>query len=162
MQELNPLEWAILPLKKYATFSGRAPRSEFWWFILLYVAVQTLASALDYVLGLPKLRLGYGVARLVLGLITLFPLLAVCVRRLHDLGRTGLWVLGVWFLGSVANGVIVASRMAGAITTMELFSMLKLVVWAMLLVFCALPGTRGPNEYGADPYAKPDLEEVFA
>lgn len=162
MQELNPLEWAILPIKKYATFSGRAPRSEFWWFILLYVAVQALASALDYVLGLPTLRLGYGVARLVLALITLFPLLAVCVRRLHDLGRTGLWVLSVWFLGSVANGVVVASRMAGAITTMELFSMLKLVVWAMLLVFCALPGTRRPNEYGADPYAKPDLGEIFA
>jgi uncharacterized membrane protein YhaH (DUF805 family) len=162
MEQLNPLQWAILPLKKYATFSGRAPRPEFWWFILLYAVAQALAAALEYALGMPKLRMGYGAVRLLLGLITLFPLLAVCVRRLHDIGRTGLWVLGVWFLGSVANGVVFGSRMVGATTTMEVFSMVKLAIWALLLAFCALPGIRGPNEYGPDPYGAADLEEVFA
>ena len=75
---------------QYATFSGRAKRSEFWWFFLFQVLVMVAASMLGDVIN--------GIASLAL----LLPALAVGARRLHDIGRTGWWQLlllsGIGFL----------------------------------------------------------------
>ena len=71
-------------LRKYATFSGRARRSEFWWFTLANVIAAIVASLLDQILGTTLIS-----PLLSLGL--LLPSLAVSVRRLHDTGRTGWW-----------------------------------------------------------------------
>jgi len=66
---------------KYATFSGRASRPEFWWFFLFQILVSMAASMLgDVVAGLVSLAL-------------LLPALAVGARRLHDIGRSGWWQL---------------------------------------------------------------------
>ena len=66
---------------KYATFSGRASRAEFWWFFLFQILVSIVASMLgDVVAGLVSLAL-------------LLPALAVGARRLHDIGRSGWWQL---------------------------------------------------------------------
>ena len=77
-------------LGQYATFSGRAKRSEFWWFVLFQVLVMVAASMLGDVIN--------GIASLAL----LLPALAVGARRLHDIGRTGWWQLlllsGIGFL----------------------------------------------------------------
>jgi uncharacterized membrane protein YhaH (DUF805 family) len=77
-------------LGQYATFSGRATRSEFWWFFLFQVLVMVAASMLGDVIN--------GIASLAL----LLPALAVGARRLHDIGRTGWWQLlllsGIGFL----------------------------------------------------------------
>ena len=77
-------------LGQYATFSGRAKRSEFWWFFLFQVLVMVAASMLGDVIN--------GIASLAL----LLPALAVGARRLHDIGRTGWWQLllrsGIGFL----------------------------------------------------------------
>ena len=77
-------------LGQYATFSGRARRSEFWWFFLFQVLVMVAASMLGDVFN--------GIASLAL----LLPALAVGARRLHDIGRTGWWQLlllsGIGFL----------------------------------------------------------------
>jgi uncharacterized membrane protein YhaH (DUF805 family) len=75
---------------KYATFSGRASRPEFWWFFLFQILVSIAASMLgDIVAGLVSLAL-------------LLPALAVGARRLHDIGKTGWWQLvmltGIGFL----------------------------------------------------------------
>jgi uncharacterized membrane protein YhaH (DUF805 family) len=75
---------------QYATFAGRASRSEYWWFFLFQVVVLIIASMLgDVVYGLVTLAL-------------LLPALAVGTRRLHDIGRTGWWQLlllsGIGFL----------------------------------------------------------------
>jgi uncharacterized membrane protein YhaH (DUF805 family) len=75
---------------KYATFSGRASRPEFWWFFLFQIMVSIAASMLgDIVAGLVSLAL-------------LLPALAVGARRLHDIGKTGWWQLvmltGIGFL----------------------------------------------------------------
>lgn len=79
-----------LCLGQYATFSGRASRSEYWWFFLFQVLVMVVASMLGDVV--------YGLASLAL----LLPALAVGTRRLHDIGRTGWWQLlllsGIGFL----------------------------------------------------------------
>jgi uncharacterized membrane protein YhaH (DUF805 family) len=71
-------------LHKYATFSGRARRSEFWWFTLATVLVSIVGTALDQVVG-------SSLVSTVLTLALLLPSLAVSVRRLHDTGRTGWW-----------------------------------------------------------------------
>ena len=68
-------------LSKYATFSGRASRSEFWWFFLFQILISTAASMLgDVIAGLVSLGL-------------LLPALAVGTRRLHDIGKSGWWQL---------------------------------------------------------------------
>ena len=77
-------------LGQYATFSGRASRSEYWWFFLFQVLVMVATGMLGDVIN--------GIASLAL----LLPALAVGARRLHDIGRTGWWQLllltGIGFL----------------------------------------------------------------
>jgi uncharacterized membrane protein YhaH (DUF805 family) len=76
---------------KYATFSGRASRSEFWWWVLFGVIVALVAAAIDYALGFGASRHGGGPVSAIWSLAILLPGLAVTVRRLHDIGRSGWW-----------------------------------------------------------------------
>jgi uncharacterized membrane protein YhaH (DUF805 family) len=73
-------------LTKYVDLSGRARRSEYWYFVLFNVIVTVLALVLDRVIGFP-------IFQLVVGLGLLLPGLGVAVRRLHDTGRSGWWLL---------------------------------------------------------------------
>ncbi|MEM7710586.1 MAG: DUF805 domain-containing protein [Pseudomonadota bacterium] len=109
-------------LERYATFSGRASRSEFWWFVLFCFAASFVLSFLERLFtgGEP----GNGLLGAIFSLAALIPSLAVSVRRLHDIDRTGWWLL----LGLVPLvGVIV------------------------LLIFYVLPGTPGANRFGSNP-----------
>lgn len=99
-------------LRKYADFSGRARRSEYWWFALFNFGVTLILSLVSSVL--------YVLAALALFL----PALAVGVRRLHDTGRSG------WYL---------------------LISLIPLVGAIILIVFLASPGNPEPNQYGDAP-----------
>lgn len=103
-------------LTQYATFTGRARRSEYWFFVLFTLLVYLAASVVDAVLGIPVFTL-----IVVLGLLV--PTLAVSVRRLHDTGRSGWWVL----LSFVPFGGIV------------------------LIVFDCLDSEPGPNRFGPSP-----------
>ncbi len=113
---------------KYATFSGRARRSEYWYWILFTVLVYVVAAILDNVLKTTiksgDASLPYGYIVLVASLALLIPGIAVTVRRLHDTGRSG-W----WYLLSFLCGI-------GAI---------------VVLVFCIMEGTPGQNAYGPSP-----------
>lgn len=73
-------------LSKYVVFTGRARRSEFWWFVLFSILVNIVAGFIDYILGIQAL--GF---LAMLGL--LLPSLGVAVRRLHDTDRSGWWIL---------------------------------------------------------------------
>ncbi len=109
-------------LRQYATFSGRAQRSEYWWWALfntLVIGALVLSSGVAGADAAAQDMIA-GVAVLVL----LLPSLAVTVRRLHDIGRSGWWVL---------IGVV---PVVGSI---------------ILLVFAMLPGTLGPNRFGPAP-----------
>jgi uncharacterized membrane protein YhaH (DUF805 family) len=83
-------------LTNYANFSGRARRSEYWWFILAYSLASIVAAIIDAALGAPVLEV-----IVILGLLV--PSLAVGVRRLHDTDRSGWWLL----LGLIPFGGIV-------------------------------------------------------
>lgn len=93
-------------LSKYATFSGRAPRSEFWWFYLFIILVdivlgffigsETLVAITDGDFAAVSVALANNRAVMLQGVVHLLlflPSLAVAVRRLHDVGRSGWWLL---------------------------------------------------------------------
>lgn len=81
---------------KFATFSGRARRSEFWWFALFQILVMIVASVIDQVLGTSFVTI-------IAALALLVPSLAVTWRRLHDTGRSGAWyfIALVPFVGGI-------------------------------------------------------------
>ena len=103
---------------KYATFSGRAPRSEFWFFILFGIIVQVVGEIIDK--ATDSLIVGA-----IIALVLLLPTIAVSVRRLHDIDRTGWWYLLVF----------------------------TVILWILLLVWYCMRGTVGANRYGPDPLA---------
>jgi len=77
----------LATLKKYATFSGRARRSEYWLFVLFSMIIAALLSVVDYLLESP------GILAMIFGVVILLPYLAVGVRRMHDTNRSGWWLL---------------------------------------------------------------------
>ena len=81
------MDWYLAVLKKYAVFSGRARRKEYWMFLLFNLLIAVTLGVIEGVLGSP------GVLGLLYTLAVLIPGLAVTIRRLHDTDRTGWWLL---------------------------------------------------------------------
>lgn len=163
MTENTSVQWAVLPLKKYAVFSGRAPRAEYWWFYLLSAVASGVADLID------------GDGNYASGLISLaffVPSLAVTVRRLHDTNRSGWWLalilLPLLILGgiagfSAANGQDLDIGGPGSMTAPLIVVLVIFAIIAItLFVFMVTAGTEGENDYGPDPYGTDNLEEVFA
>jgi len=133
------MEYMLMPLKRFFDFSGRSRRKEFWLWILLYVIIYVVAMILDVQLGLGgssqtssnygdgnvgvSASFNGGILTLAWALIALIPTLAVTVRRLHDVDKSG------WFI---------------------LLGLIPLVGFYLLYLYCQ-PGTAGPNRFGADP-----------
>jgi uncharacterized membrane protein YhaH (DUF805 family) len=104
-------------LTQYTGFSGRARRSEFWWYSLFTFVVYLVVALVDAALHTTVLGL-------VVGLGLLLPSLAVTVRRLHDTGRSGWWLL---------------------------IGLIPLVGAIVLLVFECTDSEPGPNRFGPSP-----------
>ncbi len=86
------MSWYLTALKKYAVFTGRSRRSEFWWFVL----VNAIIGAILQCLGDQQDQNFWNFIGWAYGLAVLIPSIAVQVRRLHDTGRTGLVVRSGW------------------------------------------------------------------
>lgn len=89
------MSWYITVIKKYAVFSGRARRKEYWMFFLFNILISL---ALGFVLGFIGAIIGVGaqlsnIASVVYSLAIVIPSISVVVRRMHDLGRSGWWML---------------------------------------------------------------------
>ena len=80
------MNYFIAALKKYADFNGRASRSEYWYFVLFYIIIYVVGSFIDGVIGLPILTM-------LVSLGLLIPSLAVAIRRMHDVGKSGWFIL---------------------------------------------------------------------
>jgi uncharacterized membrane protein YhaH (DUF805 family) len=157
MTELSPIDWATRPLQKYADFSGRAPRAEYWWFFLGIILAYIVLSIVESIVGLDGMIAGvYGPLTVLMWIVTFVPQLAVGARRLHDTNRTGWWLLAPilpYAIGiALAGPAILSGSMAG-LGTAGLFFLIGAVAAIVLLVFMVLPGTTGDNDYGPDPYA---------
>jgi uncharacterized membrane protein YhaH (DUF805 family) len=81
-----------LALRRYADFSGRSTRREYWMYVLFFILIDVALSLVDRMLGLYASG-GYGLLSGLFAVALLIPSLAVGARRLHDTGRTGWWLL---------------------------------------------------------------------
>lgn len=132
--------------KKYATFSGRASRSEYWWFQLFYwialvvVGILTVALAAVFDANETSLFIFIPIGLLVLAL--LLPVIALQVRRFHDRDMSGWWYLGAVIVGNVP--------------------FVGILVWIAVFVISCLKGTDGSNRFGPDPLRPESTAEVFA
>jgi uncharacterized membrane protein YhaH (DUF805 family) len=111
-------------LRNYVTFTGRASRSELWYFILFVVIASIVANLIDYFVFGTGRNGSIGIVSAIVSLALLLPSIAVEVRRLHDLDRSGWWLL---------------------LALIPLIGAIILIVW-----FC-MPGTPGANRFGEPP-----------
>jgi uncharacterized membrane protein YhaH (DUF805 family) len=111
----------------YVTFSGRASRSEYWWFQLFYIIVVIGLSFVSYAVNADG---GSGFLALIWELGNILPLLAVQVRRLHDIDRSGWWCL---------------------------LALVPLVGWLIMLVWDCTQGDEWDNRFGPNPLPAPHL-----
>lgn len=134
------MEYMLMPLKRYADFSGRSRRKEYWMFMLFYILAAIALTLLGGLLGAfsgesPSFL---ALTPLFLLFIALFiPSIAVQVRRMHDQDKSG------WFI---------------------LLGFIPYVGGLVMLVFMCIEGTRGSNRFGPDPKdpsGAGELNEVF-
>lgn len=115
--------WYLEPLKKYAEFSGRARRKEYWVFFLFNTIVQLVLGLLEGLLGIaPNMKMS--ILAVMYRFAVLVPGIAVSVRRLHDTDRSGWWLL---------------------------VAPIPLIGPILLLAFMLQDGTLGENQYGENP-----------
>lgn len=177
------MDWMLMPLRRYADFSGRSRRTEFWMWVLFQFLIGFVFIILMMLLGGAALMSGdvggamaaggivviLYVLYILVGLAFFIPNLAVTIRRLHDTDRSGWWIMLFWgpYLVMLASTFLIGASaasggdgMAGG--ALGLIASLALLVGALvLLVFMFLEGTRGPNKYGPDPKGQ-DTGQVFA
>lgn len=115
----------INALKNTFKFSGRATRSDYWFFVLTNIFVFIGFNIIDSVAGLRVEQTGVGITTSIYNLLILLPSISVAARRLHDTDRTGWWML---------------------ITLIPVIGLLALVV------LLALPSDEGHNSYGPSPF----------
>lgn len=147
------MKWMLLPYRRYFEFYGRSRRLEYWMFSLfsfilcaVFFTLIWLGGGAQWLMN-PTTDLNFagmstlftlGVAGLAIWAVASFiPSLAVTVRRLHDRNLPG-WLYAV-------------------VVVLQLIPVVGMAAALALLVVNALPGTVGPNKYGADPKKAPDL-----
>ena len=99
------MEYALLPFRKYAVFSGRSRRREYWLFTLFCFVCEFALGMVDGLLGFYDIATGIGLLSGLFVLSILIPSFAVGVRRLHDMGRSGWLMLAPTLLTVVAMGI---------------------------------------------------------
>jgi uncharacterized membrane protein YhaH (DUF805 family) len=120
------MEWYLLAWKRFGEFTGRSRRKEYWSFQLIFLLIYVPL----YVVGLALRENQGGIGMLVMGLCVVWslacfvPSLSCAVRRLHDIGKSGWWLL---------------------------ISLVPLVGGIILIVFLATDSEPGPNKYGPSP-----------
>ena len=126
MTDRTAAQWMVEPLRKYASFGGRARRAEYWWFQLFCFGISIPLTLADTMIFGTDGGFGYGIGPLagLFALAVFLPGLAVSFRRLHDLGRSAWWLL---------------------ILLIPFIGMIVLLVWFVQR------GTIGSNRFGADP-----------
>jgi uncharacterized membrane protein YhaH (DUF805 family) len=160
------MKWMFLPLSRYAEFSGRSRRKEYWLFFLgllllyssLFILMMVLlggavlsaigSGAPGTVIGQGFMGIGVGMMMVLAWWAFLIPSIAVGVRRLHDIDRSGWWLMlgwGPWLAGMVLAPAAQSDRLA------DIFTLASAIGFVVLLALAMLPGTRGPNRFGPDP-----------
>jgi uncharacterized membrane protein YhaH (DUF805 family) len=152
-------------LRNYAVFSGRARRSEYWYFFL-FVALANITAG--FVQAIIDATAGiFALVGLVVWLALLLPALAVNVRRLHDTNRSGGWAVGfyIYYVAALAamRWISLHVPLPEGDRAFEIGLGLAVLVGLayaiFLFVLTVLPGTNGTNRYGPNP--KAPMVDVF-
>ena len=152
-KEQTPIAWALLPLKRYAQLSGRSSRAEYWWFTLAFVVAGLVVDAVDLATGSE-----IGILGLIFTLGVIVPTISVTVRRLHDIGLSGWWLLAVIAPAAVFGFQTAYAALESTFNELEptgssLVSISAFVIACLVLMICmALPSNKGNNRHGSDPY----------
>ena len=112
------MNWYKKCLNQYADFNGRARRTEYWMFFLFNWIIGTVLGLVISILNLPDF-INY-----IYSIFILVPTLAVGARRLHDIGKSGWWLL---------------------------ISLIPVIGWILLLIFFVKDGQQGVNQWGSNP-----------
>jgi uncharacterized membrane protein YhaH (DUF805 family) len=176
----------FMPLRRYADFSGRSRRMEFWmWklFVFLvgvafWILMIAMIGGAAFTSNDPQAIAAAGGGAMIVmllymlfGLAIFIPDLAVTVRRLHDTNRTGWWILAplvpylvgiVAMIGGVSTGEQTGAAAGGIVMLVAMLAAFVLAI--VLIVFMFMEGTRGPNRFGSDPKgaADDDHRRTFA
>lgn len=126
------MKWYLKVLKQYADFSGRARRTEYWMFFLYNFIFSFVLGRIDVIIGTYEPDIGLGVLGGLYSLFVLIPGLAVAVRRLHDVGKSG-WMLLVSLIPIIG------------------------VIWLFILL--VTDSEPGENQYGVNP--KESVESFY-
>jgi len=118
------MNWYLAVLKKYAEFSGRARRQEYWMFFLVNIIISIILAVIDKMAGSFSEAAGMGVLGGLYSLAILIPSIAVSMRRLHDTDRSGWWLL---------------------------IGLIPLIGAIVLIVFLVQDSKPGQNQYGPNP-----------
>ena len=126
------MKYYLNALKNYTVFTGRATRQDYWMFVLFNVIFAIAAMIIDRILGTTftfssyngPVSFPYGYVYCLYALFAFLPGLAIAVRRLHDVGKSG------WFI---------------------LIALIPFIGWIWILVLFCTAGTPGENEYGPNP-----------
>jgi len=140
---------------KYATFSGRARRSEFWYFYLFYILVASGLSFLSLMIPIAKYLY------ILFGLGVFLPYTAVTVRRLHDIGKSG-WILLIFMVATLLISmmvflfidIIVPTNEGSSMTVFIVHSLFVFIVFALAiwLIVCLCKDSQpGENKWGPNP-----------
>ena len=114
------MNWYLKVLKQYADFEGRARRTEYWMFVLINLLISWSFTGLDWMLGTTI----FNIISIIYSLFLLIPSLAVAVRRLHDIGKSGWYYLLIF---------------------------LPIIGWIWLIVLFATEGESKANKWGNNP-----------
>ena len=112
------MNWYRKVMTQYVDFSGRARRKEYWMYFLVYFLITLLCGVVEGIFSIT------GTITTVVALVHLLPSLGVTVRRLHDINRSGWWIL---------------------------VSLIPVIGWLVLLYFMVKSGDTQSNQFGADP-----------
>jgi uncharacterized membrane protein YhaH (DUF805 family) len=169
------MEWMLMPFRKFAQFSGRSRRKEFWMWALFIVIVSTALRIIEGMLGLTSMGMGgvqnysvgvggNGPLSGLFGLVAFIPGLAVTARRLHDINRSALWMFVPLGTLVVSIAMFVTYIMAGSSAVGWAFVGIGIyfLTTVVMIVFLCFDGTAGANRFGADPKAEQNIADVFA
>lgn len=129
------MTWFLMAMQKYATFSGRSRRKEYWMFVLFVTLISIGLVIVDVIIGTYNDASGVGLLQGLFTLAIIVPYIAATARRFHDIGKSG------W---------------------MQLLFLIPLVGFILWIIWMASDGNAGTNKYGPSPKAPAGFPESGA
>ena len=140
------MNYFIYCLKNYFNFSGRATRSEFWYFMLFVLLFGIVITLIEVIMG----TYDSGILSLIYNLALLFPSLAVSTRRLHDTNRSGWWNL-IMLVPIIIEQAIFTKLENDWWNLIMLVLMLVLIIGIIVLIVFYCQDSKEDNKYGVNP-----------